>query len=285
MSPKTVSTGTYNFLYIPIILPRTLVKRFLPPSVSSISPSPFWDSSAIQNDCGLRLSENDHVVVFQIGRQYKTGTWIAKFDFQEAKLEIPYLNHPALDPSSTGRFPFLFKQTVMFDSSLMKYASRYIVGLRSLLTKNDPWNFPEPIDKYNSTEIQRGEIVDILKLEVQYGTKDSDSESARLWTSEIFQKMFSQPFYGEFSNGVHKMEGDFAKPLQPISTFSGSIAIKLSAFELTSDGEHLDPEELSRHNCGLDDDGWLRISSELLGYHAKVNITINGPFQPSHFSS
>ena len=81
MNFMTVS-GTYDFLYIPLILPKALVKSFLPTRVAMISPSPFWDSNSILKDCGVKLGEDDHIVVFHIGRQLNTGPRISKFNFQ-----------------------------------------------------------------------------------------------------------------------------------------------------------------------------------------------------------
>ena len=89
----TTVYGTYDFLYIPVILPKALVKKFLPPRVAAISPSPFWDSSSIHRDSGVQLREDDHIVVFHIGRQFNTGPWISKFNFQVREtLPCAYFN-------------------------------------------------------------------------------------------------------------------------------------------------------------------------------------------------
>ena len=126
--------------------------------------------------------------------------------FKEAKLEIPYLHHPALEPSTTKHSPFLLKQTVMLDSRLMTLSSRHVIGLRSILTKYEPGDFPELIDQSNTSKAQNGSVVDTLKVEVQCKAEDATTDSVDQWTPEIFQKMSSQPFYGEFGSKVQKVQ-------------------------------------------------------------------------------
>ena len=86
----------------------------------------------------------------------------------------------------------------------MTLSSRHVIGLRSILTKYEPGNFPELMDQLDISKAQSGGVVDTLKLEVQYKAADITTDPTNQWTPEIFQKMSSQPFYGEFGSQVHK---------------------------------------------------------------------------------
>lgn len=97
-------TGTYDVLVFSFLLPQDQILKLLPSSLrsqESFLPVPSnvintLKSNSLQ-DAGTEVGTL-HPVLLQMGYQISTGpgpTWIPKFSFNEAKLEVPYLRHPS----------------------------------------------------------------------------------------------------------------------------------------------------------------------------------------------
>ena len=103
-------TGTYDVLAIPMLFPKDTAQALLPTSVRNQTPSALLPIPAdiLESPQLERTSDSeDHIVIFQLGRQLGTGPGPMKLHFQEAKLEIPYVRHPkATDRDKV----FLYKQ-------------------------------------------------------------------------------------------------------------------------------------------------------------------------------
>jgi hypothetical protein len=123
-------SGTYDVLAVALLLPQSQVLALLPPHVrgdsadahSLISPT-LEEMQALVGVEALRSTratsaEAVHPVFIQLGHQHATGPgpdWLPKMSFGEAKVEIPYVRHPALRQHASTKkrdAPFVFKQTM-----------------------------------------------------------------------------------------------------------------------------------------------------------------------------
>ena len=110
---------------------------------------------------------------------------------QEAKLEIPFLYHPAIETTSS-KAPFMLKQTLIFDSTLMKLSSQYVVGLRSFTGNFIPSTSPSMYEGVPAEDVQYS-IQDVLKASLRRAPPGSLDSSP--WTKETVQKMTSLPWF------------------------------------------------------------------------------------------
>lgn len=103
-------SGTYDVLLVPLALPRDEVLDLLraaPINGLQLQPPP----SSSHGDSG---ADDTHPVLLQLGYQLATGPgpgWLPKPSFSEAKLEVPFVSHPASPPSSSSG-PFSYKHTM-----------------------------------------------------------------------------------------------------------------------------------------------------------------------------
>lgn len=101
--------GTYDVLLVPLALPREEVLDLLraaPLSGLQLQPPPPSSHESSGADT--------HPVLLQLGYQLATGpgpSWLPKPSFSEAKLEVPFVSHPASPPSSSSG-PFSYKHTM-----------------------------------------------------------------------------------------------------------------------------------------------------------------------------
>ncbi|SCZ90546.1 BZ3500_MvSof-1268-A1-R1_Chr1-3g02055 [Microbotryum saponariae] len=130
-------TGTYSFLFVPLLLPTSYAAALLPPHLQLL-PNDENDApstSTFKSSTLKRPStpEGYAWVVVVAGEQKGTGMSVpgGRSTFFEAKLEIPYVS--LVDPPcSTSTPPKLtHKQTLLFSSWSMALSSDRITGLRS----------------------------------------------------------------------------------------------------------------------------------------------------------
>jgi hypothetical protein len=104
--------GTYDVLTVPLLLPKAAVQALLPPSLRDLTPSVLLPiPTSVLSACHLPshegTSEEKHLIVLQLGTQKGAGPSIIGMNFQEAKLEIPYVRHPKCKDEQRD---FQFKQ-------------------------------------------------------------------------------------------------------------------------------------------------------------------------------
>ncbi|SGY33817.1 BQ5605_C002g01554 [Microbotryum silenes-dioicae] len=130
-------TGTYSFLFVPLLLPTSYVEALLPPHLQLL-PKDENDAPSTSTSESTTLKRPSTPagyawVVVVAGEQKGTGMSVpgGRSTFFEAKLEIPYVG--LVDaPSSTSTPPTLtHKQTLLFSSWSMALSSDRITGLRS----------------------------------------------------------------------------------------------------------------------------------------------------------
>ncbi|KAL9932164.1 hypothetical protein V8E36_008936 [Tilletia maclaganii] len=136
--------GTYDFLYVPFLLPTSVVTTLLPNGSRPLSVPA--NVLSILADPKQTTTEPQHLVALELGYQKGTGPLVLPFgmDFHETKLEIPYVSHPALPP--TSETPFLLKQTIVFSNALLSFSSGLLAGLKSAQTTFTPKGSTSPRD-------------------------------------------------------------------------------------------------------------------------------------------
>ncbi|KAK4054924.1 hypothetical protein OIV83_000848 [Microbotryomycetes sp. JL201] len=128
-------TGSYDFWYLSFALPTAVVAALLPQSWTSTS-SPFLNSAELaQRGIAAPVPAPPagcQWVNVQAGYQINTGVDVSfgKSSFYEAKVEVPFLQHPYIKHTA----PLAFKSTVLFSSLSMTASSELITGLRSRKT-------------------------------------------------------------------------------------------------------------------------------------------------------
>lgn len=119
-------SGTSDVLAIPLLLPKAQVLALLPPHIRDESALIVPTTEELEALFGAKALQSTaestggalHPVFIQLARQHATGlgpNWLPKMTFGEAKLEVPYVRHPALrqDISTEKKdAPFVFKQTM-----------------------------------------------------------------------------------------------------------------------------------------------------------------------------
>lgn len=111
-------SGTYDVLTVPVLLPSSTVASLLPLDLrDNLLPIPDDVLAALGLDdkdeaeasaaaTGEKHGhESKHLVVLQCGRQLGTGPGPMSLNFQEAKLEVPYVRHPDC-PDQSKAFSF-----------------------------------------------------------------------------------------------------------------------------------------------------------------------------------
>jgi len=262
--------GTYDVLCIVALLPKAFVQALLPSNVSGITPPPFWSSSAIEADIGVEIPEDKHIVMFELGRQINTGPWaLPKFTFQEAKFEIPFLNHPAME-SMSSTIPFMLKHTLVFDSTIMRLSSQYVAGLRSFTGSFSPPTSPTIYD--GAPEDVQYNIQDVLKASLRY-VPPGDLDSGP-WSKTAVKRMMEQPWFTVNPGAnVSKFILDFEERHKEMMPLKGTLAFRPTFFKLGNDAK----AGTSPTSIGTGDEGeWLTIE-DVWGYHAKLSFTLEGP--------
>ncbi|KAF9516672.1 hypothetical protein BS47DRAFT_1340555 [Hydnum rufescens UP504] len=243
--------GTYDVLCIVALLPKAFVQALLPSNVSGITPSPFWSSSAIEAAIGVEIPEDKHIVMFELGRQINTGAWaLPKFTFQEAKFEILFLNHPAME-SMSSTTPFMLKHTIVFDSTIMKLSSHF-----------SPPTSPVIYD--GASEDVQYNIQDVLRASLRYAPPgDLDSGP---WSKTAVKRMMEQPWFSVNPGAnVSKFILDFEERHKEMTPLEGTLAFRPSFFKLGNDAE----ARTSPTPIGTG----MRAN----GYHAKLSFVLEGP--------
>jgi hypothetical protein len=126
-------TGTYDVLLFSFLLPQEQVLQLLPSSMRSpqtFMPVPTHVISSLDTTAQHANTDRTmmHPILLQMGYQISTGpgpTWLPKFSFNEAKLEVPFLRHP----SGKSNLPYAFKQHMYVFShrdSLQNYWEKLI---------------------------------------------------------------------------------------------------------------------------------------------------------------
>jgi len=267
----TTLVGTYDALYLLTLLDKTTVLSFLPEHIVSTSPI-FQPSNVIARTLGIEVPETSHPVVFELGRQLSTGVWMfPKSTFQEAKLEIPFLHHPNIPKqSAAAATPFTFKQTIIFDSSFMSFASQHVVGLRSRAATFTPSNSPTQYSLAGSGSSKRiqYDVENALKAAFTYRIDGADKGEGA--GEEAVKSVLSQSWFGEASGAnATKFKFDFSSPSaaahrvgqSPMKPIIGSLSINLPYFQIKE---------------SQNADEWLTIDN-VHGFHITWPFSSDGP--------
>ncbi|CEH16820.1 hypothetical protein CBOM_07024 [Ceraceosorus bombacis] len=145
--------GTYDVLLVPLLVPKAILQeQWLPANLrDGLLPIP----GQILKDLDLAqeastASEPLHLIFLQLGYQHNTGPgkmWMGMRmnSFSEAKLEVPFMRHPAASDAGS-HVPFLFKQTILSSSRIISTAARYTPGARSLHASFKPDKSPSSFE-------------------------------------------------------------------------------------------------------------------------------------------
>ncbi|PWN38846.1 hypothetical protein IE81DRAFT_327096 [Ceraceosorus guamensis] len=145
--------GTYDVLLVPLLVPKAILQeKWLPANLrDGLLPIPVQilaDLDLAQE--ASTASEPLHLIFLQLGYQHNTGPgkmWMGMRmnSFSEAKLEVPFMRHPAASDAGS-HVPFLFKQTILSSSRIISTAARYTPGARSLHASFKPDKSPSSFE-------------------------------------------------------------------------------------------------------------------------------------------
>ncbi|SCV68544.1 BQ2448_665 [Microbotryum intermedium] len=159
-------TGTYTFLFVPLLLPSSYVEALLPPHLHLL---PTEDPNAPSTSTTRPSTPKGYAwVVVVAGEQKGTGmsvpggrsTFYVSSNELEAKFEIPYLTTTSVDSRSSISPPLTYKQTLLFSSWSMTLSSDKITGLTSQHAKFQVDDGRDGIREYNVKDWMRLERIE-----------------------------------------------------------------------------------------------------------------------------
>ncbi|KAM0793270.1 hypothetical protein ACM66B_000732 [Microbotryomycetes sp. NB124-2] len=237
-------TGSYDFWYLSFALPVAVVAALLPPSWSSGGSSPFLSSTQLaQRGVSAAVPEPPtgyQWVNVQAGYQIDTGVDIpfGKSSFYEAKVEVPFLQHPYIKHTA----PLTFKSTVLFSSLSMTASSELITGLRSRKT-----TFENQTDTYYRAD---GWLV------LNDGSNATPQSQA--WSRDLVREAVQGWFVGQGSGAsANKFTLTPKEPEQEHPQVTLQLNLPRFLAKSKSDTQSL----LQGSGISMNDEGWIAVPS------------------------
>ncbi|PWN23875.1 hypothetical protein BCV69DRAFT_296184 [Microstroma glucosiphilum] len=219
--------GTYDVLTVPLLLPKTVVQSLLPPSLRDLTPSvllpiPTSVLSACHFPPNEGSSEEKHLVVLQFGSQKGAGPSIIGMNFQEAKLEIPYVRHPKCKDEQRD---FQFKQKCIFSNRIVSTSASHLTGLNSSLTSFTPPQSPwEDADGAEVITYSADGFFDVTAKLMTEGKEAMQAEGAK-----TLKELSEAWWYGD-RTGTVITRFDFDEPSIGPTAYNVTVRLNLTAF-------------------------------------------------------
>lgn len=237
-------TGTYDFWYISFALPTAVVAALLPYSWTASNNSPFLNSTELANRGVVSAVPEPpsgwQWVNAQAGLQIDTGVDVpfGKSTFYEAKIEVPFLQHPFIKHTS----PLTFKSTVLFSSLSMTASSELITGLRSRKT-----TFANQTDSFYEADGW---------MRVKDGSEvEPRTES---WSEGLVREGIQGWFVGQGSGGsANRFTFTSKEPMQE----KPRVTLELNMPKFLAKSKQDTQRLLDGSGLTMDDEGWVSIPS------------------------
>ncbi|GAA5980711.1 hypothetical protein JCM10908_001746 [Rhodotorula pacifica] len=237
-------TGHYDLVFVPVALPEPLVRAMLPSEWGNADDA-FLSQDELST-VGVTLpdaGQGKRWVCIEAGKQIDTGVNyipMGKSTFFEAKVEIPFLRHPQVKPST--HIPFSFKTVVLFSSRLMSFSSNHMTGLRS----------------HHAICIRTDSSYEAMDwLEVKHEGEAAIVPESSRWTEDLARKVLEGWWVGE--NTGHAASKFIATTVEPAKPRS-QLRVRLNIPALTS----LTPERIKELAGGLvevEENGWVTVDA------------------------
>ncbi|KAF8313610.1 hypothetical protein DL93DRAFT_2080934 [Clavulina sp. PMI_390] len=235
----TSVVGDYDAIFFCILLDKTLVQSFLPPHLrdslcdNAVVNQAFQTARDGQDT--LVVPNDKHPVIVLLGRQSSCGPYLlpTKMNFQEAKLEIPFIQHPKFAE------PHTFKSLVMFDTRFMTVSSQYIAGIRSRQCNFTPSQYEHSMksapssSKPNSSASPLYQVHGVLETSILSVPPNATRANKGFELDErIVKDILSIPWFGENTgSGATTFTFHWERAVEPLESFRATLRINLATFE------------------------------------------------------